>query len=324
MNPMKTLLPAFVAAVGVLLGTPASAQPWPTKPVRIVVPYGTGGGSDVLARQLAQKLSVMWAQPVSVENRAGASGNLGTEIVVKSPPDGYTLMMQNTTIAVNPAIMVKMPFDVQRDLAPVVLVGFTPIMLVAHPSANVASIKELTEAAKASPGKLGYASCGNGTPQNFAAELYQASAGVSLIHAPYRGCAPGLTDVLGGQVPLAALSANMVVPHLKSGRLKGLALTSREKYRLTPEVPTMESLGFRDFDFANWYGIMGPAGLPKAVIERITTDVMAVMAMPDVAANMSTAGIEKLIGNAGEFAEVLRADLAKYAQVAKRANIKAE
>jgi tripartite-type tricarboxylate transporter receptor subunit TctC len=209
-------------------------------------------------------------------------------------------------------------------LAPVVLVGFTPIMLVAHPSANVASIKELTDAAKASPGKLGYASCGNGTPQNFAAELYQATAGVTLIHAPYRGCAPGLTDVLGGQVPLAALSANMVVPHLRNGRLKALALTSREKYRLTPEVPTMESLGFRDFDFANWYGIMGPAGLPKSVIDKITTDVMAVMAMPDVAANMSTAGIEKLIGNAGEFAEVIRADLAKYAQVAKRANIKAE
>ena len=300
------------------------AQAYPARAVRIVVPYATGGGSDILARQLAQKLSDLWGQGVTVENRAGASGNLGTEVVVKSAPDGYTLMMQNTTIAVNPSIMQKMPFDVQKDLTPIALVGFTPIMLVAHPGAKVASVKDLTDFAKSNPGKLAYGSCGNGTPQNFAAEMYQVLAGVTLIHAPYRGCAPGLVDVLGGQVPLAVLSANMVAPHLKTGRLKGLALTSREPYRLTPEVPTMESLGYRDFDFANWYGLMGPAGMPRALVEKIQADALKVMAMPDVVANMSSAGIERLSGSADQLGEMLKSDLTKYAKLAKQANIKSE
>jgi tripartite-type tricarboxylate transporter receptor subunit TctC len=316
-------LAALVLAC-VCVSVPAAAQNFPSRPVRVIVPYGTGGGSDILARLLAQKLGEAWGQGVSVENRAGASGNVGTEVVVKSPPDGYTLMMQNTTLAVNPAVMAKMPFDVQRDLTPIALVGFTPIMLVAHPSANVASLRELTDAAKSHPGKLAYGSCGNATPQNFAAEMYQVAAGVTLIHAPYRGCAPGLTDVLGGQVPLAVLSANMVAPYLKTGKLKGLAITSRERYRVTPEVPTMESLGFKDFDFANWYGLMGPAGMPKALVDRISADVLRVMAQPDVAASLSAAGVERLTGGPAELAAAIREDLARYAQLARRANIKVD
>ena len=301
-----------------------SAQGFPNRPVRIVVPYGTGGGSDILARQLALKLGEMWGQAVTVENRAGASGNLGTEVVVKSPADGYTLVMQNTTMTVNPAIMARMTFDVVKDLTPIVLVGYTPITIVAHPGARISSIKDLTDAAKANPGKLAYGSCGNGTPQNFAVELYQVVAGISLIHAPYKGCAPGLIDVVGGQVPLAVLSSNMVAPYLKSGRLKGLAITSREPYGPTPEVPTMEALGYKDFDFGNWYGLMGPAGMPRAVVEKIQADALKVMSLPDVVANMSSAGVEKFSGTAAQMAEQIKLDVARYARLAKQANIKPE
>lgn len=301
-----------------------SAQGFPNRPVRIVVPYGTGGGSDILARQLALKLGEMWGQAVTVENRAGASGNLGTEVVVKSPADGYTLVMQNTTMTVNPAIMARMTFDVVKDLTPIVLVGYTPITIVAHPGAGINSIKDLTDAAKANPGKLAYGSCGNGTPQNFAVELYQVVAGISLIHAPYKGCAPGLIDVVGGQVPLAVLSSNMVAPYLKSGRLKGLAITSREPYGPTPEVPTMEALGYKDFDFGNWYGLMGPAGMPRAVVEKIQADALKVMSLPDVVANMSSAGVEKFSGTAAQMAEQIKLDVARYARLAKQANIKPE
>lgn len=320
-SPMKYLI-AFVLVWAA--ASQAVAQGYPNRPVRIVVPYGTGGGSDILARQLAQKLGELWGQGVAVENRPGASGNLGTELVVKAPADGYTLVMQNTTITVNPALMSKMPFDVVKDLTPIVLVGFTPITIVAHPSAKLSSLRELTEAAKGSPGKFAYGSCGNGTPQNFAVEFYQVVAGVNLIHAPYKGCAPGLVDVLGGQVPLAVLSSNMVAPYIKNGRLKGLAVTSRAAYAPTAEVPTMEALGYKDFDFGNWYGLMGPAGMPQAIVDKIQADVLKVMAMPDVVANLSSAGVEKMPGTATQMAEQIRMDLARYARLAKQANIKVE
>ena len=307
-----------------LLAGSAAAQSYPNKSVRLVVPYGVGGASDVLARVLGAKLQAMWGQGVVVENRTGASGNIGTEMVVKSPPDGYTLVLQNVTMVINPGFLAKVPFDMYKDLTPVALLGATPKMLALHPGLKVASLKELTDYARANPGKLAYGSCGPGTPQHLAMELYLSQANVSMVHTPYKGCAPALSDVLGGQIPLAMLSANMIAPHLAGGRLRGLAVTSKKRYRLAPDVPAFDELGYKDFDLWTWYALMGPAGLPKDVADKLYADSLAAVNDPEVRAKLLAAGVEDLRGDGAALTAVMRADQAKYAKLAKHANIKAE
>jgi tripartite-type tricarboxylate transporter receptor subunit TctC len=302
----------------------ATAQAYPNRPVRIIVPYGVGGASDVLARVLGAKLQIVWGQGVVVENRTGASGNIGTEVVVKSAPDGYTLALENVTMVINPGFLANVPFDVQKDLTPVALLGATPKMLAAHPSLNVSTLRELTDYARLHPGQLAYGSCGPGTPQHLAMELYLSQAGLSMVHTPYKGCAPALADLLGGQIPLAMLSANMVAPHLPGGRLKALAVTSRKRYRLAPEVPSFDELGYRGYDLWTWYALMGPAGLPREVVDKLYADTLAAVSDPEVHAQLLAAGVEDLRGDGAALAALMKADQAKYAQLVRRAHIKAE
>jgi tripartite-type tricarboxylate transporter receptor subunit TctC len=314
----------MLAACSQLVVSPASAQAYPSRAIKIIVPYGTGGGSDILARQIGARLQTIWGQGVAVDNRAGASGNIGTEAVVRSPADGYTLLLQNSTMVVNPAVTGKLNYDPEKDLTPIMLLGLTPIALAAHQSTNIKSIKDLVEYSKANPTALNYGSCGVGTPQHFVMELVKQKAGVHATNIGYKGCAPALTDVVGGQVPLAILSANLAAPHIKTGKLYGVGVSTAARYQLMPQVPTFEEQGLRPLDFSIWYALMGPANMPPDVVARIYADVQKVLAEPAVRENLSNAGVEPFAGTGSDLAKLITADLARYAQLAKSANIKPE
>ncbi len=324
MRLFKTLIPAACVAALNLSGPQALAQSYPSKAVRIVVPYATGGGSDILARQIGAGLQKAWGQGVVVDNKAGASGNIGTTEVVRAPADGYTLLLQNSTMVTNLGVMGKLPYDPEKDLTPIMLLGATPIALAAHPSAQAGNIKELVAAAKARPDAFSYGSCGIGTPQHFAMELVKQKTGIQAVHAGYKGCAPALTDVVGGQIPLAMVSANLVAPYAKSGRLRVVGVTTAHRYGLLPDTPTFEEQGLKPFDFSIWYALMGPAKLPAQVVARLVADVEKILADPAVQASLSNAGVEPYKGTAAELASLIKSDSARYVQLAKSANIKAE
>ncbi|WP_164483700.1 MULTISPECIES: tripartite tricarboxylate transporter substrate binding protein [unclassified Polaromonas] len=306
------------------LAPTALAQTWPAKAVRIVVPYGTGGGADVLARQLGASLQQAWGHGVAVENRTGASGNIGSELVVNAPADGYTLLLQNSTMVVNMGLGVKLNYDPEKDLTPIMLLGVTPIALVAHPSLNVKNFKQLQDYAKANPGKLSYGSCGVGTPMHFVMELVKQKTALDAVHAGYKGCAPVVTDVVGGQIPLAIFSANLAAPYAKAGRLNVIGVASQKRYSLLPDALTLEEQGLKPLDFSTWFALMGPAKMPPAVVSKIVADVQKVLADPAVQSRLSNAGVEPYAGNGEALVKLIRSDKLRYEQLAKAANIKPE
>ncbi len=322
LNKLVALGAAF--ALAPLVTTSVFAQAYPSRAVKIVVPYGTGGGSDTLARQIGARQQQMWGQGVAVDNKAGASGNIGTEMVVRSPADGYTLLLQNSTMVVNPAVNGKLNYDPEKDLTPIMLLGLTPIALAAHQGTNIKNMKDLVAYSKANPDSLSYGSCGVGTPQHFVMELVKQKSGVKATNIGYKGCAPALTDVLGGQVPLAILSANLIAPHVKTGKLYSVGVSTSTRYQLMPESATFEEQGLKPLNFSIWYALMGPAKMPRDVVAKIYADVQKVLAEPAVKENLSGAGVEPLIGNGADLGKLIKTDLARYAQLAKSANIKAE
>jgi tripartite-type tricarboxylate transporter receptor subunit TctC len=321
---LKSLISAGCIAALHLLSPYALADTYPSKSIRIVVPYATGGGSDILARQIGAGLQKVWGQGVVVDNKAGASGNIGTQEVVRASADGYTLLLQNSTMVTNLGVMGKLPYDPMKDLTPIMLLGVTPIALAAHPGAQVGSFKELLAAAKARPDALSYGSCGIGTPQHFAMELVKQKTGIAAAHAGYKGCAPALTDVVGGQIPLAMVSANLVAPYAKSGRLRVIGVSTAHRYGLLPDTPTFEEQGLKPFDFSIWYALMGPAKLPPQIVAKLAADVRKILADPAVQSSLSNAGVEPYQGSAQELASLIKADSVRYLQLAKSANIKAE
>ena len=314
-----TLAAAFFAA-----STFALADSYPSKAVRIVVPYATGGGSDILARQIGARLTQAWGQGVVVDNRTGASGNIGSMEVVRAAADGHTLLLQNVAMLTNLGVHGKLPYDPEKDLTPIMLLGVTPIALAAHPGAKIGNLKELVAAAKAKPELLSYASCGIGTPQHFAMELLKQKTGAAAAHVGYKGCAPAITDVLGGQVPLAITSANLMAPYAKNGKLRIVGVTSARRYGLLPDTPTFEEQGVKPFDFSIWYALMGPARLPPAIVARLAADVEKILADPQVRASLSKAGVEPYKGSAEELAQLIKSDAPRYVQLARSANIKAD
>jgi tripartite-type tricarboxylate transporter receptor subunit TctC len=312
--------------VGALALAAAQAQGYPSRAVRIVVPYATGGGSDILARQLAAGLQPLWGQAVTVENKAGASGNIGSQEVARAAPDGATLLLQNSTMVTNLGLYGKLPYDPVKDLTPIMVLGITPIALAAHPSLGVSDLKGLAALARAKPDALSYGSCGPGTPQHFVMELLQQKAGFAATHAGYKGCSPAVADVLGGQIPLAIVSANLVAPHAKSGRLKVLGVSSATRYALLPDTPTFEEQGVKPLDMATWYALMAPAQLPATVQARIVADVQKVLDDPRVKANLATAGVEPFPGDSGatRLARLIADDTRHYTDLVRSANIKPE
>jgi tripartite-type tricarboxylate transporter receptor subunit TctC len=315
------------AGLALLVTAPAaSAQAWPAKPVKMLVGFPPGGGTDILARLLARKLSDTWGQPVLVENRPGASATIASDLAAKAPPDGYTLSMgQLTPNAIAPALIARMPYDARRDLVPVVLVGTSPNVLVTQPGLGASNVAELIALAKSRPGKLTYASSGPGSLQHIAAELFRVTAGVEMVHVPYKGSSQALVDLMSGQVDMNFDSIPPVIQQVKAGKLRPLAVTAARRASGLPELPAMaESPGFGDYDLTTWWGLFVATGTPDAIVARINRDTNAALRDPELRARFADLSVEAGGGTPQEFGAYVLREMVKYEQLVKALNIKAE
>jgi len=318
---------ATAAAFAALIAAPlAGAQAtYPTKPIRIVVPFPAGGTTDILARAAAQRLSETLGQPAVVDNRPGAGGNIGAELVAKAPPDGHTLLMGTVgTHAINASLYSKMPYDHVRDFAPIILVAGVPNVLVVHPSVPAGSVKELIAYAKANPGKLNFASSGSGTSIHLAGELFKTMAGVQMAHVPYKGSAPAVTDLLGGQVQLMFDNLPSALPHIKAGKLKALAVTSATRAAALPDVPTVAESGLAGFDATSWFGLLAPAGTPQPIIARLNSEVAKWLATAEAKEKMAGLGANTAGHSTDEFVRHIAAETTKWAKVVKESGAKVD
>jgi tripartite-type tricarboxylate transporter receptor subunit TctC len=300
----------------------ALAQQYPTKPIRMVVGFAPGGGTDLVARVIGTKMNESWGHAVLVDNRAGATGTIGADIVAKAPPDGYTLLMGHVNShGIAPSIFKKLPYDAERDFAMVAYVGYVPNVLVIHPSIPARSVKELTGIAKAQPGSLNYASSGVGSTQHLAGELFALLTGVKIVHVPYKGSGPAVVDLLAGHVSMNFDTMPPVLPHIKSGRMRALALTTPKRAPQLPEVPTMIEVGLKGFDMTNWYGVMAPAKPPREIVAKLNGEVNRIVKLPDAKAKLEEAGTQLDPMSPEQFASFLSSEIAKYAKLVKAANI---
>jgi tripartite-type tricarboxylate transporter receptor subunit TctC len=302
----------------------ASAQAWPVKPVKLVVPFPAGGPTDVLSRAMADKLGTALVQPVVIENKPGAGGAIGADFVAKSAPDGYTLVMATTSTHSIGPYLAKLPYDPQKDFTPIVWVGNATNILVVPPSLGVSSVQELIVLAKKDPGRLNYASSGVGTVVHLTTEHFANQAGVTLTHVPYKGVQLSIPDLLSGQVSMLFDNIMTAQSHIKSGKLKALGISSLQRSPLVPDVPTIAESGLPGFESVTWFGVFGPAGTPKAVVERMNTEVNKVLADPAIRERFAQLGFEPAGGTPGEFAAVVQRDAAKWSRVIKDANVRAE
>jgi len=301
----------------------AQAPDYPTKPIRIVVPFPPGGATDILARDVAQKLTESWGQQVIVDNRPGAGGNIGSELVAKSAPDGYTLEMGTVgTHAINASLYAKMPYDHVKDFAPVILVAGVPNVLVVNPALPVNSVQELIAYAKANPGKLNFASSGNGTSIHLSGELFKVMAGVQMTHVPYKGSAPALQDLLGGQVQLMFDNLPPSLPQIKAGKLRALGVTTATRSPALPDVPTIAESGLPGFESSSWFGVLAPAGTPPAVIAKLNAEIATWVASPDAKQKLLAIGANAAGGTPDDFAKHIAAETAKWAKVVKESGAK--
>lgn len=320
---MRTL---FLILSAALFAIPVPAQAWPDKPVRVIVGYPPGGGHDFVARVVAQRMADTLKQSFVVENRAGASGAIATEFVAKSAPDGHTFIVASPAeVLVGPLAGQKVPYDPDKDLAPVAMIGETPLAVVVHPSVQAKTIQELIALAKRSPGKLSYGTPGTGSSHQFAGEAMKAIAGVFIVHIPYRGAAPAVSDLLGGQVEIGIAGMPPVIGHHKTGKLRILAVTSEKRLAATPEIPAMAELpGFKGYHFTNWQGIYVAARTPRPAIDALAAAIRAAVRDAEVSKKLVAAGVDPLGLNTAEFTAFLARERATYARVAKERSIRAE
>ena len=315
----------IAALVLMALASTADAQSWPAKPIRIISPYPPAGANDLLARIIAPKLSEQLGQPVVVENRAGATGNIGAELVAKAPADGYTLLMgQAGNLTINISLMAKIPFDPVRDFSPVTMLASTPNVLVVHPSLPVRTVKDLIALAKAKPGQINYATSGIGSPGHLAAELLNKSAGIRLVHIPYKGAAPALLDVVAGNAHLYFTSAVSAQPFIPSGRLRMVAVASAKRSPSLPEVPTVAEAGFPEFDVSSWWGVVAPASTPREVVMRLQTEIHRVIALPEIRAKLAEQGLDIATNTPEQFAAYIKSETAKWAKLIREVGVKPE
>ena len=309
--------------VGLFAGT-AWGQ-YPERPVRIVVGYPPGGGTDLVARLISQPLSERWKQPVVVENRPGANAIIATEAVAKAKPDGYTLLMAYATeLAVNPATFKKLPYDPVRDFAPVTQLGAAPLVMAAHPALAARDVAELVAGAKAKPGVLSYSSSGNGSVHHFAGELFKLRTGADMVHVPYKGSGPATADAVSGQVQVTFASVASVLRFVQAGRLKALAVTSARRSAQLPDVPTMHEAGVGELELTSWYGLVAPAGTPADLVLRLAADLAAVMAIPEVRNAFTVQGLEIAPSSPAAFGAFIREEADKYARIARAGRISLE
>jgi tripartite-type tricarboxylate transporter receptor subunit TctC len=318
---MKSFLRLVVVSIVLasLGATPnALAQGYPSKPVRLIVPFAAGGTGDVLGRLLASKMSEGLGQPVVLEFKPGAGTTLGTDLTAKSPPDGYTILLSaSTTMSINASLYRKLPYDTLKDLAPVSLVASIPNMLVANLALPANTVHELIALAKASPGKLNYASPGSGTTPHLAGELFKTSAGINLVHVPYKGAGPAIVDVLGGHVPMLFDNIPSVQPQVTSGKMKAIAVTSAKRSPAMPNVPTFAEAGFTDFEANSWWAILAPAGTPKEIIARLNAEVVKAVNNPGIRERFLGLGAEPAPSTPEECAAHIKAEVGKWAVIVK-------
>ena len=311
------LLATFAAVAG--------AQSFPAKPIRIVVPFPAGGTTDILARAAAQKLTESMGQPAVVDNRPGAAGNIGAELVAKAAPDGYTLLMGTVgTHAINASLYAKMPYDHVRDFAPVILVAGVPNVLVIHPSVPANSVQELIAYGKANPAKLNFASSGSGTSIHLAGELFKTMTGVQMTHVPYKGSAPAIADLLGGQVQLMFDNLPSALPHIKAGKLKALAVTSAQRSAALPDVPTVAESGLAGFEASSWFGLLAPAGTPKDVVAKLNGEVAKWLATPEAKDKLAALGAIAAGASPDDFTRHIATETTKWQRVVKESGAKVD
>ena len=296
---------------------------YPTKPIRLIVPFPPGGSVDPIARMIGQKLTERWGQQVIVDNRPGHNGIIGTEILAKSPPDGYTLIhLGASTHAVNAVLLRNLPYDSVKDFAPVATVQRSNYVLVVHPALPAGSLEELIALARSRPGELNYASSGNGNLNHLAAELFNMMTGVKTHHVPYKGGGPALADVMRGEVHMHFSVVISALPHIRSKRLKPIAIGGEKRFALLPEVPTFDEAGLRGFDLRPWQGMLAPAGTPRPIIEQLSTEIGRIVSTPEFGEKLLALGMEPLVSTPAQFAALLAADMAKAAKVAAAAHIR--
>ena len=315
----------MAAACALLTTTAALAQNYPAKPIRIVVPQAPGGGNDTIARMIGQKLTGTLKQQVLIENRPGAGGLIAAEAVAKAPADGYTLLLANVaTMAIIPNVQKKIAYDPVKDFAPVSLIASAPLLVVVHPSLPVTSIRQLIALAKAKPSQLNYASNGVGSSTHLATEMFAMMTGTQLVHVPYKGLSPALTDLLSGQVQLMFSSAVAMMPHVKAGRLRALAMTGAKRSSAIPDVPTVAEAGVRDYEAGSWYGIAAPAGTPQAVVDLLSREVAAATKSAEIAERLSFEGVIAAGSSPGEFAAHISRELSRIGKVVAASGAKFE
>jgi tripartite-type tricarboxylate transporter receptor subunit TctC len=323
---VRVLAAAAATAVlggGAMAAQAADAGNWPTQTVKLIVPFAPGGTSDVLAREIAARLQVSLKQTVVVDNKAGAGGVLGADSVAKSAPDGYTLLLGTiATHAINPSLLPKMPYKADRDFAPVILLGTISNVLLIGPGSQASTVKDIIAAAKAKPGDITFASAGQGTSQHLSGEVFRLMTGADLTHVPYKGSAPAIQDVMGGQVPMSFETVTVALPQIKGGKVKALAVTSAKRSAQLPDVPTLAESGVPGFDVSSWQALYFPAGTPAPIVARLNAEVQKIVAQPDVKTKMESLGLAYTPNTPAQFAEFQKAEQAKWAKVIKDGNVK--
>ena len=307
-----------LAALAALAFVPAAlAQPYPSHPVRIVVPFAAGGPADIYARAVAEKLQAALGQPFVVEDRPGAGSILGTEAVRQSPPDGYTLLMMSNTHTVNESLVPKKPFELMRDFVPVAPVNYSDLVMVVHPSVPAKTLKEFIALAKAKPGQLNYASSGTGTPYHMAGELFKAMAGVNIVHVPYKGSSGARTDTLGGQVQMMFDAITTMAPNVEAGKVRVLGTTGKVRSTVLPDVPTISEAGVPGYEAVIWLGIMAPTGTPKPIVEKLNAEITRIVNTPEMKAAWEKQGAVPMSMSTSEFDKYLHEDIEKWARIVK-------
>ena len=319
---MKRLIWFALAAV---FACPAIAQTYPAKPIRLIVPFPAGGSADIMARAVSQKMSETWRQPVVVDNRVGASGNIGADMVARSAGDGYTLLLCTVgTHAIHQTLYKKLPFDPINDFTPVAYIAGVPNVAVVHPSVPVKNVPELIAYIRARPGQVNFGSSGTGTSVHMSGELLKVIEGLDMTHVPYRGNPQAVTDLLSGQLTLMITNMPSVVPFIQSGRLRALAVTTRERSSALPDVPTMQEAGVAGYESSAWFGLLGPAGVPREIVSKLNAEVVRILKLPDVRQNLAGQGAEPLFLTPDEFGAFIKAETAKWAKVVKASGATAD
>jgi len=310
-------------AAALLLAHPAFAQTpnWPARTVRIIVPYAAGGNTDFTARSMAVKLTEMWGQQIIVDNRPGGATNIGSEVAAKAAPDGYTLFMGGASNAVNMSLFAKPPYDTLRDFAPIILCVQGANLFAVHPSVPAKNLKELIALAKRQPGKLNFASSGIGSSNQMAGELLKVTAGINIVHVPYKGNAPAIVDGISGNVEIVISGVPAMVPHVQSGRLRAIGISSLERFPAVPDVPTFDESGLKGFESSTWFGLMAPVKVPREIVAKVNADGNKVLAMNDIRTRFIGEGIMPKGGTAETFTQYIRDEIAKYSNVIKKAGI---